>query len=278
MGSEFEIQPPDITVGAPELPPAPPPPPRGENPVWSGWDIIYILLVTFTMIMLSLWFVAWAAHRIMYPHNPVLVVMAFPMVAFSSQMLAYALVLGFMFTTVTSKTREGFWKAIRWNLPRRWPLFLLIGAASCVVLQLLAHLLPMPKKIPMQAFFETPLRAWAIAIFGMSFIPLMEELFFRGFLYPVLARRLGLVIAIVLTSVSFAAIHLPQLEDPHMPLRSSWGAIVIILLIGTVLTIIRALQKSVAAGVLVHIGYNGLTSILAMIATSGFRHMERLSQ
>jgi membrane protease YdiL (CAAX protease family) len=63
-----------------------------------------------------------------------------------------------------------------------------------------------------------------------------------------------------------------------MSFASSWGAVVLILIIGTALTIIRARQKSVASSVLMHMGYNGLTSILAIIHTGGFRHLERLSQ
>lgn len=129
----------------------------------------------------------------------------------------------------------------------------------------------------METFFETPLRAWVLSLFGMTFIPLMEELFFRGFLYPVLARRLGLVFAVLLTTIAFASIHVPQLADPHMPLSESWGGVLVIFIIGFALSIIRAVKKSVAAGVLVHMGYNGFTSLLAMLATGGFRHLERIT-
>jgi membrane protease YdiL (CAAX protease family) len=279
---EFDSQvPPELSQPAPEaaVPPVPPPnSDRAENPPWSGWDLIYIVLVTLGMIVLSLWVVAYIARRVAYPHLPLFTVMNFPMVAFSSQMLAYVVVLGFMFTTATAHTEKGFRAAVSWNWPQRWPIYLLVGIGFCVGLQILARFLPMPKKIPMETFFETPLRAWAIALFGMSFIPLMEELFFRGFLYPVLARRVGMVVAVVLTSLSFTAIHVPQLADPHMPLATSWGAVLIILIIGSALTIIRAVTRSVAAGVLVHMGYNGFTSLLAIIATGGFRHLDRLTQ
>ena len=261
------------------VPPAPvPQSDNTENPPWSGWDLVYIVLVMVGMVVLSLWVVAYIARRVAYPHLPLFTIMNFPMVAFSSQMLAYVVVLGFMFTTATAHTQKGFRAAVSWNWPQRWPIYLLVGIGFCVGLQLLARFLPMPKKIPMETFFETPFRAWAIALFGMSFIPLMEELVFRGFLYPVLARRVGVAVAVVLTSLSFTAIHMPQLADPHMPLATSWGAVLIILIIGFALTIIRAATRSVAAGVLVHMGYNGFTSLLAIIATGGFRHLEKLTQ
>jgi uncharacterized protein len=98
----------------------------------------------------------------------------------------------------------------------------------------------------------------------------MEELFFRGFLYPVLARRLGRVAGILLTSVAFGFLHGAQL-------KYSW-AVLIIFLVGIALTTVRALTKSVAASFLIHVGYNGTLSVLLFIATSGFRHLERLNQ
>jgi uncharacterized protein len=48
--------------------------------------------------------------------------------------------------------------------------------------------------------------------------------------------------------------------------------------VGLVLTLVRALTKSVAASVLLHIAYNGTLSLLMFLATDGFRHLERLNQ
>ena len=130
----------------------------------------------------------------------------------------------------------------------------------------------------MDVFFQTPLRAWVLSIFGMTLVPFIEEMFFRGFLYPVLARRLGLVLGVLVTAVSFTMIHVPQLADPHMRLAASWGAVLIIFIIGLALTIVRAVKKSVAAGMLMHMAYNGLTSIMAIIVSGGFRHLDRITQ
>jgi len=135
----------------------------------------------------------------------------------------------------------------------------------------------MPHKPELDIFFQTPLRAWFLAICGMSLVPVFEEMLFRGFLYPVLARRLGLVLAVILTAVPFVMIHVPQLIDPKMAFKNSWGPILVISIIGFALTIVRAVKKSVAAGVLMHVAYNGFTSVLAIISTGGFRHLERLT-
>jgi hypothetical protein len=123
--------------------------------------------------------------------------------------------------------------------------------------------------MPIDEFFNTPAEAWSLTIFGVTLAPLIEELFFRGFLYPVLARRLGVVLAIILTAAGFGLIHGPQLGR-------AWGPVLVIFIVGIALTVTRAVTKSVATGILVHIGYNGTLSALLFWASDGFRHLERL--
>jgi membrane protease YdiL (CAAX protease family) len=133
-----------------------------------------------------------------------------------------------------------------------------------------AHFLPIPKELPIDSFFRTPAEAWALGILSVTLAPLMEELFFRGFLYPVLARDLGLPFAILLTALSFAALHGAQL-------MFSWGPVLVIFLVGLVLTMVRAKTNSVAAGVLIHMAYNGTITVAMFVATDGFRHLEKLN-
>jgi membrane protease YdiL (CAAX protease family) len=52
----------------------------------------------------------------------------------------------------------------------------------------------------------------------------------------------------------------------------------VIFLVGLVLTMVRAQQNSVAAGVLIHMAYNGTITVAMFAATDGFRHLEKLNQ
>ena len=248
-----------------------------ENPPWTGWDVIFIVMVMFASLLMCLIAVTFLVKRLEYPNVPFFQVMSFPLVAFAAQMGSYVVTLGFMFITATHRGDMKFGPAVRWNWPGAWAAYLALGVAFAIGLQVLAKFLPMPKEIPMEAFFKTALRAWVLSIAAMTFVPLMEELFFRGFLYPVVARRLGVIFAVVFTAVSFTAIHVPQLADPHMPLSASWGAVLLIFIIGLGLTIVRAVKRSVAAGVLMHMAYNGVTSLAAIVVSGGFRHLDRLS-
>ena len=97
---------------------------------------------------------------------------------------------------------------------------------------------------------------------------MMEELFFRGFMYPVLARRMGVAWAIALTALPFGLIHLPQYGW-------AWGAALIIVLVGVVCGVVRAATRSVGASFLVHAGYNGAQMMIAIVYTHGFRIWRR---
>jgi len=194
-----------------------------------------------------------------------------PLVTVAAQLLAYMLVLAFMVAVVKRVPGRDFWREMRWRWPEHWAAYLVGGFALSIGLQAFAHLLPMPKELPMDRFFRTPAEAWALSIFGTAVAPLMEELFFRGFLYPVLARRLGTIAAVIVTAASFGLIHAPQLGH-------AWGPVLIIFLVGLTLTIARAVTKAVAPGFLIHVAYNTTLSIALFIATDGFRHLERLSQ
>jgi len=251
-----------------ELPSAAPPP--DENPVWTGWEVLVLAFTTIGAIFLFVIVVTFTAQRIFYPRIPWMEVAKFPGLIVLSQLLAYILVLVLMYLTVQSHGQD-FGQAIRWNWPPAWSSYILGGFVLALGLQAVAHLLPVPKHLPIDQFFQTTRQAYLLSIFGVALAPLLEELFFRGFLYPVLARRLGLATGVILTALTFALIHGAQL-------MFSWGPVLVIFLVGLALTIVRAVTKSVAASLLVHIAYNGTISLVMFVYTGGFRHLERLQQ
>ena len=242
-----------------------------ENPPWSGWDVLQIVFLTIVAVAVFLPVVALAAQRLLYPKVAFLQVITYPMVTVLGQGFAYLLILAFMVSIVKRVPGQNFWRAIRWNWPPNWSAFLLTGVALSFALQGIAHFLPMPKELPMDRFFRTPSEAWALSLFGITFAPVLEELFFRGFLYPVLARRFGIAIAVLTTAAAFSLIHAPQLGR-------AWGPVLVIFMVGMALTLTRAITKSVAAGLLMHMAYNATLSILLSVGTDGFRHLERLNQ
>ena len=229
-----------------------------------------IALLTIASIVTLLFLITFAAQRLLYPNSTIVEVGGYPWVTVLAQLLAYVVVLLFMVSVVKRKGGQ-FLQAIRWNRPQNWSAYLFGGVILALALQALAHFLPMPKELPIDRFFRTPREAWALSLFGVSLAPLLEEFFFRGFLYPVLARRLGVVTAILLTSIGFGLIHAPQLGR-------AWAPVLVVFLVGLALTITRAVTKSVAASLLMHVAYNATISALIFVASDGFCHLDKLAQ
>ena len=243
-----------------------------ENPVWSGWDVLAISVLTFVAIVVLQFGLVLVEQWLRYPHQGFVEVAQkvaqMPTLLLLSQFLIYAAVAACMIMTVEGKYRVPFWQAIRWNWPRSEWRLLGLGAVLLLVLSFLENLLPMPKDTPFEHFFDRPRDAYLLSIIAVSIGPLMEEIFFRGLLYPVLARRMGIFWGIVLTALPFGLIHLPQYGW-------AWGAALVIFLVGVVCGAVRAATKSVAASFLVHVGYNGAQMVIALVATHGFRQVEK---
>ena len=265
---------PTPTLSAPDPPPAasvapvPTAPTPIENPVWSGWDVLLIAgLTVVTMVVFQL-VVLLAAHFLWYPNESLVDVSKKPILLIASQFLIYIPVAACMIALVEGKYRVAFWRAIQWNWPRgEWKL-LALGAAMFFVLGLLQNLLPMPQDTPFEHLFDRPRDAYLLSIIAVTLGPLMEELFFRGFMYPVLARRMGAAWGIALTALPFGLIHLPQYGW-------AWGAALVIFLVGVVCGVVRAVTRSVGASFLVHAGFNGTQMLIAVVMTQGFRHLPK---
>jgi membrane protease YdiL (CAAX protease family) len=253
----------------PQFQPTPPVPKAGEDPVWSGWDVLQIagltLLLTIFIVPVA---VVFGARAFAYPHESWLEVARKPALALLSQLLSYVVVVVYMIMLVTGKYRARFWPAIRWNSPGIAGVSFLGVGVLMLGFDILGRFLPMPKSTPFDQFFDRPFDAYLTAAFAVTLGPLMEELFYRGFLYPVVARRLGVVWGILITGLLFGLTHAPQYGY-------SWAAILIVFLVGVVLTAVRAMSKSVAASFLAHVGYNGTLMMLAAWSTDGFKHMEK---
>jgi membrane protease YdiL (CAAX protease family) len=268
-----------ISPSEPEIPPPVEPLQNDlsqrENPVFNLVDVALIVLVAVVALVFCSGVVAVILIAVRGPHaadfkDPAKSLLIFLPI----QVAAYVLTVGFMVFRVWTKYRTGFLQAVRWNFPATKIVYgaLAGGAALGLTSELLQGLLQrwIPKSLPIEQYFRTTSSAYAMAAFGILVAPLVEELFFRGFLYPALARPLGVVWATALTAGSFALLHEQQLAHAWVPLLILFG-------VGTVLTVVRAVTKSLATCVLIHMGYNFTLFALTFIVTQGFRHMERAS-
>ena len=204
-------------------------------------------------------------------HVPLADLATSPLVIIGSQIAAYPVVILFMIALVRGKTPEGFWSAIRWNWPGAAAVrFFFSGAIFAFVVEFASRWLPIPKSLPVEKLFTDSAGAYLMAAFGITLAPLLEELFFRSMLYPLLRRATSVWVAVVLTAAAFASIHGAQLGY-------AWAPVLSIFVVGIVFTLVREQSNSVAASFLMHSGYNATLFSMLWFATDHFRHLERVA-
>lgn len=238
-------------------------------------DVVLVLvaagvsLFLFSVVAISIAYYGHGAH----PADARAIAMnAFVLVP--AEAMAYAFTLGFAAYLVILRHGVGLLRATRWNMPGAQKALTALagGAALGLTSQLLSGLLQrwIPKSLPIDQFFRDTGSAYLLAFFGILIAPLMEELFFRGFVYPAVARWTGVVPSVLITGGAFAMLHQGQLAR-------AWVPLLILFAVGVVITAVRVRTRSVATCVFVHMGYNLAIFTLLFIITQGFRHMEKAS-
>jgi CAAX protease family protein len=262
------IEPGWVTPLAPAISPSA----EARFPSWSLWDVLAVLAFTvFAVFGFSVIALFIARSLPQYRHAPMSELATNALIVVGAQAAAYPIVLLFIFLIVRSRSREQFRKAIHWNWPGiSAPAFFVLGIVTALVIEGLSRFLPIPKSLPMDKYFHDAGSAYLMAMFGMTLAPLLEELFFRGLLYPLLQRAFGLVIAVVLTATAFAGIHGTQLGY-------AWAPILSIFVVGVVFTVTRVRTNSVAASFLMHCGYNFALFGALWLASDHYRHLEKVT-
>ncbi len=241
-----------------------------ENPLFGGREVLQIGMLMFVLPVIVLPFVVVLVRTIWYPHLSTQAVAEKPWVVLGPQFVWFTMIALFLMDYARAKFHQSLWQLISWNWPSNgWLPLVGIGIAT-LGLQVLQRVLPMPQTSPFDKFFQRPVDGFALAILGIAFAPFMEELFFRGLLYPVIARRWGVATGVLATAGLFGVIHYPEYK--------SWSPVLIIFLVGVILGWVRAQRRSVAASFVVHAIYNGVPIIALMIASRGFQHVDRLTR
>lgn len=253
--------------------------PRREDPAWDGWDIAGLFVVAVLALSLATLAAVAVARQVGGAHAAKFAdSLKNARVAVPGEALGYAILVLFMVMIVRRRGAR-FWKAVKWNWPSFWAAYLFLGVGVAFVLQLFSAVLPMPKKMPIDEFFRDATSAYILAFFGVLVAPVIEELFFRGFLYPVLERaferftRAGIAVAlaVIFTALPFALMHASQLAV-------AWGPLLVLFLVGVTLTLVRAETQSLAASVLTHAGYNLTLFVAIWHITDHFRNLDKLAR
>ena len=144
--------------------------------------------------------------------------------------------------------------------------FLAGGAVLALVVTYVGSYFNTKETLPIEELLKARVSVLLFAVLGVLLAPLVEETVFRGFLYPVIARRLGIAAGIAITGALFGLMHAAQLGG-------AWAQVSLLVLVGIALTWVRARTGTVAASYFVHLGYNGLQLVGYIVyLVGGMRH------
>ncbi|HEV2177257.1 MAG TPA: type II CAAX endopeptidase family protein [Terriglobia bacterium] len=187
------------------------------------------------------------------------------------QFVCYAFVLVCVYLLIVAHYRQPFWRGLQWHSLTLGQIgrYMAGGLLLAVAVQFIPALLPDNNTFPLQKLFNSPAAGYALGILSVFIAPFMEELVFRGVLYAFFERLAGFQFAIVGTAVLFAGLHVPEYWG-------AWGRVLVILVVGLVLSLARAVTKSLTPSVVLHMAYNATLMSALFFATHHFRTMPAL--
>ena len=256
MTDPREQQPP-VESEAPALPvpPLPEPPPE-RVPFWGYRDLMLLVAMAFVLMIL----VGTIAR--LFSRSPSTSALQAIVVTFVFE--------GLWFVLLSAVIRLGygrpFWRSLGWTTPQGRSLWNCAGwgLLAALITVALGSILPRPNvRSPMEDLLSDRGSILLLGFFAVTLGPLTEELAFRGFLQPLLARTFGQIAGLLLQAVPFAIMHGAEYAW-------AWQQLILMFLAGSAFGWMRWKTGSTAASAFMHAGYN-LVAVVGIFAQSFFK-------
>ena len=224
-----------------------------REPFWGYSDLALVLGLLFAsiaLIVLVCGVLVFAAPALRDDPTPLLL---------PTQFALYLFIYICFFLVFKFRYGKPVFASLGWRRTAIRPLLLVVaGAALAMAISALAAVIHTPKvKSPIDEITKTPLSLAVFAVMAVTIAPLFEELFFRGFIQPLLSRSFGVTAGVILTAVLFGALHAPEYSW-------AWQYALAVTIAGAVFGWIRARTQSIIPSTIMHGGYN-LVFIVALI-------------
>lgn len=245
---------------------------------WDWFDILILVVLAFggivlisILIMLALRLAGLPAAQIGNSPGTMSVIAIVAQIFLDLGLLAY------LAAQMRLRFHSPFWRTIGWraiktrSLVRTLPYSALVlgGFSLAAIVAFAEELFPPKHPLPIQAVTQTPHAAVLFMLSAVLVAPVVEETIFRGYLYPVAARSFGVGMGVVFTGTLFGLLHARQLWG-------GWWQIALLVMVGIVFTIARAATRTVVASYVLHVSYNALPVIAALLSSVRLRHLAPL--
>jgi hypothetical protein len=246
----------------------PPVQPLAPREIWELRDLLlFVVFIPFALLVSKL--VVLIGYVVLRPftgwHVRVDWVQSDTVFLLIQQCVFYVFILGFLFLLAKLQHRQPFWKSLGWKKPtaRQVAGYLAGGGGLAVAVSLALSLRPDTQGFPLEKLFNSRTASYAIGAFAISVAPIVEELVFRGLLFAVFERAVGLRFAVVTTAILFAGLHIPEYWH-------AWNHMILILAVGLVFSLARATTGYLTPSIILHIGYNSLLMTGLFFSTQHF--------
>ena len=231
------------------------PPPADSFPFWSYQDLALLIGLSLPSLLAAALLVESLVRTFTTtaPGRPVQLLAA--------QFLGYGLWFVCLYSVLRLRYGRPFWRSLGWTMPA--PSVLVSCAAwgpvLAIVASVLGYVLRTPNMdMPIKQFLRDRQSIFLVGLFASTLGPICEELIFRGFVLPLLARSLGGAAGVVAAALPFALLHGPQYSW-------SWRHILLVTLAGAAFGWVRLRTGSTIAAATIHGSYN-LTFFIAFLS------------
>ncbi len=180
---------------------------------------------------------------------------------------AHLLTLVLVWLVVSGGGRRPFWRTIGWTWTKRLTPLAWIGlavalwVASNALTQLVVWTVGAEETTFERLIEKSAGARFAITALAVLTAPLVEEVVYRGVLYPALQRAFGVAVGVIGVAALFIVVHVPQYwENP--------GLIFGLAFLSIALTIIRARTGSVLPCFIIHLVFNAISATLLLLQPS----------
>jgi membrane protease YdiL (CAAX protease family) len=244
--------------------------PDPDNPPWNVWTAILTwvgsVLLLFAMSAVSLVFIIiyFSSKYGGVPQEQLRQLLVTDKVAVLLQVIAvipaHLLTLGAAWAVVTNFGKRPFWQTLGWRWNRGLGFW--TSCATAVSLLIFGGLLTKyyggePTDID-QIINNSTASRFVLAFLATATAPIVEEVIYRGILYPALQRAIGVAWAVVGVTLLFASVHVVQYYN-------NISVIAAIGVLSLTLTLVRAYTKSLLPCFIIHLVFNGLQSLYIVL-------------
>lgn len=233
-----------------------------DNPPWSALQAILICLTSVALLIIipgffALIYIASKYRGMPLTQDILLADKGYILTMVVSILPAHLLTLALAWAVTSRLGKVSPIKTLGLSWPEHFGLWTTVGL-SILLLLLAMALLYLFGGADTQ--LERILRSSRPAALTMAFLatvtaPAMEEVVYRGLLYPALKKAVGAIGAVVLVTSIFGGLHVWQ----YWP---NFGAISAIMFLSLALTVVRARTGRLLPCYVIHLVFNGIQSII----------------